>query len=99
MLYYDQWQFATTTSSAEALGDAVLSLFSGKCEFDLLHGINYYPGPLGFDFEEGVNSGEAWSSWNGIPPLITEDEALCGRHSLYVSVCRGLTYTFCVCSC
>ena len=71
---------------ADALGDAVLDLFAGQCEFDRSHAINYYPGPIGYDFEGGIDSNEAWGSWNGSPPQITEEEALCGRHSLYVSM-------------
>ena len=68
------------------VGEALLDLFSGQCEFSQTFGIRRYPSPDGFNFEGGVRSDEAWSSWNGSPPEITEEEALCGRHSLYVSV-------------
>lgn len=64
----------------------MLGLFAGQCEFDILQGINYYPSPRGYDFEGGIHSNEAWRAWNADPPLMTEEEALCGRHSLYVSV-------------
>lgn len=69
----------------DILAIAVLGLFSGDCEFDIVHGVNHYPGPNGFDFEGGIRSDEGWAAWNGDPPEIAEEEALCGRHSLYVS--------------
>lgn len=66
------------------LASTVLDLFSGVCEFDIRHGVNHYPGLDGSDFEGGINSIEVWSAWSSNPPEITEEEALCGRHSLYV---------------
>lgn len=66
--------------SSGMLGETVLRLFSGLCDYGLEIGVNHYREV--YSFEGGLF--DAWSSWNGGQPEVSEDEAFCGRHSLFV---------------
>lgn len=52
------------------------------CDFGQEVGVNHYQDVYGF--ESGLS--DVWSSWGGGLPQISEDEAFCGRHSLFVSL-------------
>ena len=62
------------------IGSTVLELFSGVCDYGQEVGVNHYQEVYGF--EGGLS--DAWSSWGGGLPEISESEAFCGRHSLFV---------------
>jgi hypothetical protein len=66
----------------DLVGRAVLELFSGVCDFGQEVGINHYQDV--YSFEGGLS--DAWSSWAGGLPQVSEEEAFCGRHSLFVSL-------------
>ena len=72
----------TLSSVKDLLGQTVLDLFIGVCDYGQEIGVNHYQDI--YDFEGG--SSDAWSSWGGGQPEISEDEAFCGRHSLFVSL-------------
>lgn len=64
----------------DLIGRTVLELFSGVCDFGQEVGVNHYQDV--YSFEGGLS--DEWSSWSGGLPRVSEDEAFCGRHSLYV---------------
>ena len=66
----------------DLIGRTVLELFSGLCDFGQEVGVNHYQDV--YSFEGGLS--DAWSSWVGGLPQVSEDEAFCGRHSLFVSI-------------
>lgn len=66
----------------DLIGRRVLELFSGVCDFGQEIGVNHYQDV--YSFEDGLS--DVWSSWGGGVPQVTEDEAFCGRHSLFVSL-------------
>lgn len=61
-----------------------MSLLSGICgeAFDLELGFSHY-NDIVYGFEE--HSMVSWVAWGGSNPLQTNEKALCGRQSLYVS--------------
>ena len=73
----------------DLIGRAVLELFSGVCDFGQEVGINHYEDV--YNFEGGLS--DAWSSWDGGLPQVSEEEAFCGRHSLFVSLVYKLSMT------
>ena len=52
------------------------------CDYGQEIGVNHYQV---YDFEDGES--DAWDSWSGSVPEVSEDEAFCGRHSLFVCLC------------
>ena len=71
----------------DLIGRAVLELFSGVCDFGQEVGINHYEDV--YSFEGGLS--DTWSSWEGGLPQVSEEEAFCGRHSLFVSLVYKLS--------
>ena len=65
------------------LNGSIMQLFSGMCEDAFGQELGFFHFNDVYQFEGG--SGQAWTAWDGTPPVITTEDAFCGRHSLYVS--------------
>jgi len=63
----------------------VLELFDGHCSdaFGLELGYDHFTEV--YQFEGDSDNSQAWTAWDGSAPVITSQDSLCGRHSLYVS--------------
>ena len=67
--------------SIDIVTAAAYSLLEGVCQFEPSFGVYNFNNTI-YDFETGV---QGWQAWDSTSPEVVEDEALCGRQSLYVS--------------
>jgi hypothetical protein len=73
---------------AGSLNSSITGLLSGVCDeaFDLELGFSHY-NDIVYGFEEH-GTPLAWVAWDADAPVQTNEQALCGRQSLYVcSIC------------
>ena len=69
-------------SPSDALKAAIFGLFHGICHYGNAP-VTFYNNTV-YGFEYGIGSNETWQNWGVGVPVIADNEAFCGRFSLYV---------------